>query len=46
MDGIWPPLFENSNSTYANAVTDLSEEALVFFRKVINNLSKTLAKAV
>ena len=51
--GIWSPSlrqtlksrFEDS-SDYANALTNLLEKELVFFRKVFKKVSKTLAEAV
>ena len=52
--GMWPPhlrqtlktRFESSNSTYANALTHLTEQQLTFYRKALKDLSKTLAEAV
>ena len=52
--GMWTPMlsqlletrFEISYSTYANALTNLSEKALIFYRKAINKLSKALGEAV
>ena len=38
--------FENKNSTYTNALTKMSEKTLVFYRKSIKDLSKTLAETV
>ena len=38
--------FNNSNSTNINALTNLSEKALVFYRKTRKDLSKRLAEAV
>ena len=51
---MWPPhlrellktRFKNSNRTYANALTNISEKQLTFYRKAPKNLSKTLAEAV
>ena len=37
--------YENS-SNYANALTNMSENRLVFFRKALKKVSKTLAEAV
>ena len=50
--GMWPPSlrqtqksrFENNNS-YANALTNLSEKSLVFYRKALKEVFKTLAEA-
>ena len=38
--------FKSSNSTYANALTKLSEKQLTFYRKALKDLTKTLAEAV
>ena len=50
--GMWPPAlrqilktrFKNS-SNYANTLTNLSDERLVFVRKALKEVSKTLAEA-
>ena len=47
--GMWTLMltrFENNNSTYTNALTNLSEKVLVFYRKALKELLKTLAEAV
>ena len=38
--------FENSNSTYTNALSNLSEKQLTFYRKALKDISKTLVEAV
>ena len=38
--------FDNSNSTYTYTFKNLSEKALVLYRRVLNDLLKTLAEAV
>ena len=51
---IWPPhltqllkaRFESSNSTYSNALSNLSEKTLTFYRKALKDLSMTLVEAV
>ena len=51
---MWPPhliqllttQFESSNSTYNNALSNISEKQLTFYRKALKDLSNTLAEAV
>ena len=38
--------FESSNSTYNNALSNLTEMQLTFYRKARKDLSKTFAEAV
>ena len=38
--------FERCNPTYINALTNISERALGYYRKSIKELSKTLAEAI
>ena len=38
--------FESSNSTYINALTNLSKKAVVFYREAHKDLSKTLTESI
>ena len=51
--GMWPPSLRQvlklrfeSSSNYANTLTNMSEKTLVFLRKALKDVSKTLAEAV